>query len=251
MNGSLYPGDKVTVVMGDTSGGGPGFRLQTFREVEHIFKVHVDCFGSGRYEEIEASPVITLIGGPADELTIVTPSEAVIGEPFPVLVRAIDSWGNRSDGYSGSVTFGASDPLAELPRAYTFKAGNRGAKRLRGAVLKTVGLHTITVKDGSGREATSSTIIVREKKPERSLFWGDFHGQTKETVATGSLDEYFSFARDMGGVDFAAWQGNDFQVTRELWNRVTAKVKEHHEPGKFVTFLGYKWSGLTPAGGGP
>ena len=64
------------------------------------------------YEEIEGSPVITLIGGPADELTIVTPSEAVIGEPFPVLVRAIDSWGNRSDGYSESVTFGASDPLA-------------------------------------------------------------------------------------------------------------------------------------------
>ena len=46
-DGSLYPGDTVTVVMGDRSGGGPGFRLQTFREVEHIFKVLVDCFGSG------------------------------------------------------------------------------------------------------------------------------------------------------------------------------------------------------------
>jgi hypothetical protein len=248
-DGSLYPGDKVTVVIGDTSGGSPGFRLQTFREVEHIFKVHVDCFGSGRYEEIEDSPVITLIGGPADELTIVTPSEAVVGDPFSILVRAIDSWGNRSDSYSESVTFGASDPLAELPEKYIFKARNKGAKRLKNAVLKTVGIQTITVKDGSGREATSGTIIVRKKKPELSLFWGDFHGQTKETVATGSLDEYFSFARDVGGVDFAAWQGNDFQVTRELWNRVTEKVKEYHEPGRFVTFLGYEWSGLTPAGG--
>ena len=171
------------------------------------------------------------------------------GEPFPVLVRAIDSWGTRSDGYIDSVTFGASDLRAVLPEGYTFKAEDKGAKRLQGVILKTVGLHNITVKDGSGREATSGTIIVREEKLEFSLFWGDFHGQTKETVATGSLDEYFSFARDVGGVDFAALQGNDFQVTRELWNRVTEKVKEYHEPGKFVTFLGYEWSGLTPAGG--
>jgi hypothetical protein len=248
-DGSLYPGDTVTVVIGDTSGGGPGFRLQTFREVEHIFKVLVDCFGSGRFDEIEASPVITLIGGPADELTIVTPSEAVVGEPFPILVRAIDSWGNRSDGYNDTISLASSDPKAKFPDDYTFEAAEKGAKRLQSTVLKTLGPQTITVRDGSGRKATSNTIIVREKKPGLSLYWGDFHGQTKETVATGSLDEYFSFARDVGGVDFAAWQGNDFQVTRELWNRVTEKVKEYHEPGKFVTFLGYEWSGLTPAGG--
>jgi hypothetical protein len=245
-DGSLYPGDTVTVVIGDTSGGGPGFRLQTFREVEHIFKVLVDCFGSGRFDEIEASPVITLIGGPADELTIVTPSEAVVGEPFPILVRAIDSWGNRSDGYNDTISLASSDPKAKFPDDYIFEAAEKGAKRLQSTVLKTLGPQTITVRDGSGRKATSNTIIVREKKPGLSLYWGDFHGQTKETVATGSLDEYFSFARDVGGVDFAAWQGNDFQVTRELWNRVTEKVKEYHEPGKFVTFLGYEWSGLTP-----
>jgi hypothetical protein len=182
-------------------------------------------------------------------VTTVVPSGAVAGEPFTILVRAIDSWGNRSDEYRGSISFSASDPEAGLPGEYTFKGPEKGAKRFQGVVLKTAGLHTITVTDGSGREATSNTIIVHEKRPQLSLFWGDFHGQTKETVATGSLDEYFSFARDVGGVDFAAWQGNDFQVTRELWNRVTKKVKEYHEPGKFVTFLGYEWSGLTPAGG--
>src|SRR6266850_2977519 len=31
-DGSLYPGDKIHVTMGDTSGGGPGSRAQTFRE---------------------------------------------------------------------------------------------------------------------------------------------------------------------------------------------------------------------------
>jgi hypothetical protein len=209
----------------------------------------VDCFGSGRYEEIEESPVITLIGGPSDEITIVAPSEAVIGKPFSILVRAIDSWGNRSDNYCEIIKFSASDPKAKIPSEYSFKKSDKGAKRLNDIILKTLGNHTITIKDSIGREAQSNTIIVRETKPEISLFWGDFHGQTKETVAMGSLDEYFTFARDVGGVDFTAWQGNDFQVTRELFERVTQKVKEYHEPGKFVTFLGYEWSGLTPAGG--
>jgi len=31
-DGSLYPGDKIHVTLGDTSGGGPGSRAQTFRE---------------------------------------------------------------------------------------------------------------------------------------------------------------------------------------------------------------------------
>jgi hypothetical protein len=50
-------------------------------------------------------------------------------------------------------------------------------------------------------------------------------------------------------MDFSGWQGNDFQVTPELWEEVKTKTKQYNKPGSFVTFLGYEWSGLTPAGG--
>ena len=248
-DGSLGEGDTIDVVMGNRSGGGPGFRIQTFREEEHIFKVLVDCFGTGRFEEIQESPIISIVGGPAETIQVVAPSEAVLGEAFPVVVRALDSWGNRSDGYRGRISFGSSDPDAKLPQEYSFTEGDRGARRLKGVVLNTLGLHTVSVKDDGGREAASNPIIVREERPELRLLWGDFHGQTKQTVGTGSLDEYFGFVRDVAGMDFGAWQGNDFQVTRELWNQVKETVKEFNDPGRFVTFLGYEWSGLTPAGG--
>ena len=52
--------------------------------------------------------------------------------------------------------------------------------------------------------------------------------------------EYFSFVRDFAALDFSGWQGNDFQVTKELWEHVKKYTKEYHEPGKFITFLGYK-----------
>jgi hypothetical protein len=248
-DGSLKEGDIVVATFGDRGSGGPGLRMQTFREMEHIFKVFVDCFGTGRFEEIEESPKIRIMGGPADMIQVASPSDAVVGEPFSITLRALDSWGNRSDEYRGRVTFGSSDPDALLPAGHTFTEEAHGAKRFDGVVLNTEGLHTIFVKDDNRREAASNPIIVRQERPKLRLFWGDFHGQTKQTVGTGTLEEYFSFARDVAAMDFGGWQGNDFQVTKELWREVCEKTKSSNEPRRFVAFLGYEWSGLTPAGG--
>jgi len=248
-DGSLKEGDTVTVTFGDRAGGGPGIGMQTFRETEHIFQVLVDCFGTGRFEEVEASPSIRIIGGPADEVQAVAPSDAVAGRPIPITVRALDSWGNRSDGYRGRVSFSSSDPAASLPEEYLFTGGDRGAKRFDGVVLNSLGLETISIRDDGGREDLSNPIMVRGERPELRLFWGDLHGQTKQTVGTGTLGEYFSFMRDVAAMDFGGWQGNDFQVTKELWREVRDTTRRFNEPGRFVAFLGYEWSGLTPAGG--
>ncbi len=35
----------------------------------------------------------------------------------------------------------------------------------------------------------------------------------------------------------------------EHWEELKQVTKRYHEPGKFVTFLGYEWSGTTPGGG--
>jgi len=248
-DGSLYEGDRVVVTFGDTGGGSPGIRMQTFREQEHIFKVLVDPFGTGLFKEIEGSPRVKVVGGPANEIQVVAPSQVVAGSQFKITVRALDIHGNRSDDYRCTIALESEDPEALLPGDYTFQEEDLGARTLTGAVLSTPGLHHITVTDDEGRRASSNPILVLEDEPEYNLYWGDMHGQTKQTVGTGDLDEYFSFLRDVAAMDFGAWQGNDFQVTAELWADVKRCVREFHDPGSFVTFLGYEWSGLTPAGG--
>ena len=248
-DGSLYEGDQVVVTFGDMSQGSPGIRLKTTREEEHLFKVFVDPFGTGLYKPIHDSPYITLIGDQANELQIVGPSQVVAGSPFSVTVRALDASHNRSDPYKGKVSFTSKDPDARLPEPYDFKEKDVGAHRFPNVTLNKTGLQHITVKDDSELHAASNPIHVLEKMPELKLYWGDMHGQTKETVGTGSLPEYLSFARDVAALDFSAWQGNDFQVTVELWDHVKEEIKKYHDPGRFVTFLGYEWSGLTPGGG--
>jgi hypothetical protein len=81
------------------------------------------------------------------------------------------------------------------------------------------------------------------------MFWADLHGQTQDAIGTGTVEEYFNYARDKGLIDACSWQGNDFQVTEESWEEVCRRTREFNEPGRFVTFLGYEWSGPTPVGG--
>ena len=45
-DGSLHPGDRIYVVLGDRTGGGPGARAQTFRERGFVLRVFVDPFGT-------------------------------------------------------------------------------------------------------------------------------------------------------------------------------------------------------------
>jgi len=242
-DGSLYEGDTVTIVYGDRSSGGPGLRAQTFREQEHMFKVLVDPFGTGRFEEIEESPHVRIVGGPAETLEAAAPSGAGSGTPFDVVVRALDSYGNRSDGYRGTVSFEGLDV-----EPYTFNEEDRGAHRFSVA-LGDEGLKTLKVVDSLGHVAESNPITILRQEPRYKLYWGDMHGQTKQTVGTGTVDEYFRFVREVANMDFGGWQGNDFQITKELWEEVKEKTRRYSEPGRFLLFLGYEWSGLTPAGG--
>ena len=246
--GSLYEGDVLEVTFGDTSQGSPGTRLKNTREAEHLFKVFVDPFGSGHYKPIEGSPYITIIGEKAEEIQIAAPSHAVRGEPFNVTVRALDFNWNRSDRYKGTVSFKCKGSTS-LPEPYVFNLKDAGAHLFSNVVLNETGIQHIDVADGDGLSAVSNPIMVLEEKPKYSLYWGDMHGQTKETVGSGSVPEYLSYLRDVAALDFGGWQGNDFQVTGELWEHVKDQIKKYHEPGRFVTFLGYEWSGLTPGGG--
>ena len=46
-----------------------------------------------------------------------------------------------------------------------------------------------------------------------------------------------------------AHQGNDFEVSDVFWDTVNATTGRFYQPGAFVTFPGYEWSGNTPLGG--
>ncbi len=242
-DGSLAEGDTVTIVIGDTSKGSPGWSIQTFPETCHRFKVLVDAFGTREYYEIEKHPGFRIVCGEATKIEAIVPTFAKQGAPVSVVIRIIDKWDNPLDEYTGVVNIS----VPELDSIPDMKVNmEKGVADIGTVSFDREGVFRIQVNAGE-LEGFSNAIVIREKAP--TLFWADMHGQTEQTVGTGSVEEYFAFAKDKGIMDVTAWQGNDFQVTDETWAEVCRQTKAFHEPGKFVTFLGYEWSGLTPAGG--
>ena len=237
-DGSLYPGDKVFIRFGDPRG--PGYRIQTFPEAEHIFRVLADCGGSGNFYDLEETPVISITGGDAVRLECCFPSTVKPGQKFNALARAMDNRGNIADGCNDSVEI--------ILDGKTYKGNfSEGLYRFWDLHIDNTGTHRAASGKSNNLPLSSNPVIC--SRNIQNIYWGDMHGQTGETVGTGNPDLYFSFARDKANVDFSAWQGNDFQVTDETWKDINEKVKKYNEPGRFVCFLGYEWSGTTPMGG--
>ena len=131
-----------------------------------------------------------------------------------------------------------------------FPEGTEGVIRLTGCRILDEGFWNLTIRDKArGYFALSNASLCAPADTPRRLFWGDMHGQTRQTVGTGMLDDYYSFARDKACVDFTGWQGNDFEVSDETWQDIRDCTKKYDEEGKFLVYLGYEWSGTTPQGG--
>jgi hypothetical protein len=222
MGGYLGSGKRVTVVFGDPSHGSPGWRMQTFCEPTFEFKTLVDPYATFQFKELPQSPVLRIKPGEPVRALCIAPSTVKVGARFTCHLKLEDRWGN---------------PV-------------RKPKSFRHPGFPRAGVDTVEATDGgSGLSAESNPVEVVEAGSRGKRFWGDLHGQSEETIGTNSVEEYFQFARDRALVDFAAHQGNDFQITDRFWKRLNKVTKQFNDTGRFVTFPGYEWSGNTPLGG--
>ena len=63
VDGSLGPGDTVTLTLGDRSEGSRGLQAQSFVETDFRFRVLVDAHNTGDYEEAEGTLTFDLVAG--------------------------------------------------------------------------------------------------------------------------------------------------------------------------------------------
>ena len=241
---SIIPGDRLIITLGDLRRGGAGCRAQTFAEHPFRFVLFTDPLGSGEFVALPDVLGIDVAAGPAARLCVIAPSTARPNAPFQITVKAEDTHGNPAVDYRGTVEFSAWTGLTP----YAFVPSDEGVHRFA-AIAPAGGIIRVNATDRAGGMAAASNPVVVRSPSAARLYWGDIHGQTQETVGTGSVAEYFPFARRYGALDFCAHCGNDFELTDETFEALRAAVRQHHEPRAFVTFLSYEWSGNTPAGG--
>lgn len=233
-DGSLSPGDRVTITLGDQSRGSPGIRAQTFQESAHEFRLLVDPTNACVARPLPTSPKFPVLPGRPVTLVCTLPTQAVVGQPVEIFCRGVDRWGNPA-------------PIPEALRLSWQGSGELRFEQDRLTFLRP-GRGCLAVEAGE-LACRSNPITAYAQAPAQRKFWGDLHAQSDATVGTGTEDEYFAFARDQAWLDFVSHQGNDFQVSDGTWERLNETVRRYHQDGAFVVLPGYEWSGNTPAGG--
>lgn len=82
----------------------------------------------------------------------------------------------------------------------------------------------------------------------RRIAWGDVHGHTAFSDGQGSLDDYFTYARDVARLDFVIVTDHDFghaapwRMPKEHWAFTQEKADQYTVKGRFVAIAGYEWT---------
>ena len=245
--GCLREGDTITIVFGDTSGGSPGMKMQTFVESAMEFKGSADVCAVGHFVPIPGTPYVSIVPDVPARWHAVLPSLRRPGERFQFGLKAEDAWGNPSHLTQGRVRFETTLPVNGLPDTFDYPLGEK-AVSFENLSVDEPGTLRITVRNEAGTElARSHPLIIRDGK--YSGYWGDLHGQSGESIGVTTAREYFTFARDCAFLDITSHQANDFQVNNAFWAHLNDLTAEYHEDNRFVTFPGYEWSGNTAVGG--
>lgn len=248
VQGYLQKGDTITIRFGVTDHGSPGMRLQTFCEDTFEFRVLVDPIATYNFQTLPDQPVISIVPGPPERYMAVLPTLRRVGDTFALKIKGEDRWGNPSDKCDTRLTLRPSKSVRGLPETVELKPG-RFAVETDGLSVDIPGDLTIDLLDADGHLAgTSNPLRVSETAPIRH-YWADLHGQSEETIGTGSASGYFAFARDKAFVDACSHQGNDFQMSAAFWHHLNDETATFNEPGRFITLPGYEWSGNTALGG--
>ena len=247
VKGYLTAGDTITIRFGVTDHGGPGMRLQTFCEDTFEFRVLADPIATFNFQPLPGQPMIEIGPGAPERFLAVLPTRRRPNNSFALKIKGEDRWGNPSDMCAETFRVVATGRIDGLPETITLTPGPR-AFVIDGLSAPDPGHICVDLRTADGTLAARSNPLLIEDSA-KVHFWGDLHGQSEETIGTGSAEQYFAFARDLAFVDACGHQGNDFQITDAFWdelNRITAK---HDAPGEFVALPGYEWSGNTSLGG--
>ncbi|NIV46904.1 MAG: DUF3604 domain-containing protein, partial [Gammaproteobacteria bacterium] len=114
------------------------------------------------------------------------------------------------------------------------------------ARVRKPGVARLIAEGPDGLETVSNPLVASAEGPR--VLWADLHGHSGLSDGTGTPEDYFLYARDVAGLDVAALTDHDhwgmlpLEDHPELWEEIRRETQRFHEPGRFVTLLGYEWT---------
>jgi hypothetical protein len=237
----LVAGERLRI---DYGVGRARAAVDRFAEREMRFFVAVDGNGDGWREWIADSPKLDVAPGPPARLVLFLPPTARPGEPLALRAAVLAANGDAGVAFEGTLRL-ELPPGVEGPSELAIASGAGG---LTQAELRFAGTGIVRVRGEvtGGFEAESNPCVVTPVVPR--LLFGDVHGHSNLSDGTGTPEDYYRYARDVAALDVAALTDHDhwgmpfLDETPANWARIEEAARSFHEPGRFVTLLGYEWT---------
>ena len=234
--GALQPGDTVTFRLGDTSGRGPGLRMQPRSNDFIPIELHVQFEPEGTRFVLPRMGLKTH-GGPVAGVHGFAPSVVKTGEPFALSVRSEDLYVNRATGPIPAYRVRLNgQPFREIA------AGTEAIALLPGLAFSTPGVYRFTFESADGKIRGNTNPILVEDQPARRVYWGETHGHSGMAEGQGTSKAFFAYGRDDARLDFLVHSEHDIWLDDWEWEELRRNAIDALRPGEFVPFLGYEWT---------
>jgi len=180
------------------------------------------------------------------------PSPVEVGQTHTITVTALATDGSLLTGYTGTVHFSSSDPLAVLPDDYVFTSADNGAKTFS-VTLGTAGTQSVMVNDATTPALAGQQTVFVNPPPPATFAVGD--SVVTETDA-GTVAATFTVTRggnldgtvtvNYSTVDGGALAGSDYvaqsesltfgpdELSRTITVLVNGDVTDEHDQAFYV-----------------
>ncbi len=252
IDGYLKAGDHIIVRLGDRRHGGPGTRVQTFVEQNFRIRCYVDPLGTSRAATVPNDVVIQVVPGEPAQLVVGASRVVRLGEHCPLRVRAEDVWGNTCWNQPEKVSITATLDGVFVYETHGFLAANGWA------LLLIDDLPT----DKPGELVVTAQLTEHHRVPPKvfyitvdklfyapRMYYCDLHVHSEDTIGTNSTTYNLTYGRDVSGLDILAFSHNDFNITKDKWDRTVELIHAINKDDVFIAFPGTEWCGSSCAGG--
>jgi len=248
----LEPGEEVEIVYG---AGPAGATVDRYAEHASRLWIAVDGDGDGVRKVLAESPAVDVAPGPPARLLLLLPSTAHPGETVELTVAVVDAAGNAGIPFDGEIGLEVVAGAASVPAKVALAPADGG----RITVEVTAG----GGDGGDGDEEGDSIVRLRgtgpgglaaESNPLQvagrgyRIRWGDLQNHSNYSDGTGTPEDHLRYAREVAALDVYALTDHDhwgmlFLDSRpERWREIRELTERHHQPGRFVTLLGFEWT---------
>ena len=244
----LDAGSQFTIIVGAKEAGAnkkmKGNHSQTVAQRRRIFLLYIDLGGKGHYDEPEVF-TMDVRGGALSNIRIITPSFVVKNKRFDAIVRFEDDYGNLTNNAPEDTLIELSHENIRENLNWKLFVPETGFISLPNLYFNEEGIYTIQLAIHKTKKIFRSAPIKCFPENNKHLFWGLLHGESDRFDSTENIENCLRHIRDDKALNFFGVSPfeNQEETSNEIWKSISQNIAEFNEDERFITFLGFQWTG--------